>query len=231
MPFVNNMSGKFGFGHPTVNTRGSARFNVTGTGESSQYLQIAMTAIGTSTATVEFWYYPTLSNLAFQRIVSTTTIGRATGDFVIWQTGSALAAGDGLSEINSSVNPSLNAWNHVAWVGTSGTSQEFFLNGSRVGTGGSYNLPDTTFYIGGRQISTGFFVGYLSNFRYVRNTAVYSGTTYTVPTEPLYPITGTELLLNTPYGANYLQDNSPNNYAIITHGIPVPPQSVTLNPF
>jgi hypothetical protein len=229
MPFINNVSGKFGFGHPTVTTRGSIKFNLPSQ-TTQQYLDVTVTAIGAATATVEFWFKTPTA--AFQRLVSTTTVSPAAGDFIMYFAGTGrFIAGNGTSGITASVDPSLSAWNHVAWVGTSGTSQELFLNGSRVGTGGSYNLNDSTFYIGGRQINLGFYMGYISNFRYVRGTAVYAGATYTVPTEPLRPIAGTELLLTTPYNYSYLEDRSPNNHVVNAHGVPDNPTADALNPF
>lgn len=228
MPFVNNISGKFGFGHPTSDRFGSIRFN----SASRQVLEFNMTAIGTSTATVEFWFNVDANNVA-QRLFSSTGINFASGDFAFRYTASAFIAGDGSAGITSSTLPAAGVWNHVAWVGVSGTSQSLYLNGSRVGTGSSYNFTDTTpgYVIGGRNIISEFFNGYISNFRYVRGTAVYSGTTYTVPTLPLQPIPGTELLLKTLYGPYFVQDYSPNGYNITLSGLGVNPTSSTVNPF
>ena len=232
MPFVNNMSGKFGFGHPTADRYGSIRFNSSDT----QYLDVTITAIGNSTATVEFWFNADAINLT-QRMVSTSTTSFIAGDFAFRFSGGALIVGDGTSPMTSSVTPSAGVWNHVAWVGTSGTSQELFLNGSRVGTDGVYNaalptgLNDTTWTFGGRNIGLESFNGYISGFRYVRGTALYSGSTYTVPDAPPYPIPGTELLLKTMYGNSFKQDTSPNVYNLASHGIPNGPSTSALNPF
>jgi hypothetical protein len=103
-----------------------------------------------------------------------------------------------------------------------------------VGTGASYNFVDTTagYFIGGRNIIAEFFNGYISNFRYVLGTAVYSGTSYTVPTSPLYPIAGTELFLKTLYGPYFAQDYSTNNYQLTNSGSGgTTSTSSTLNPF
>ena len=228
MPFVNNISGKFGFGHPTSDRFGSIRFN----SASRQVLEFNMTAIGTSTATVEFWFNVDANNVA-QRLFSSTGINLQFGDFAFHYTASAFIAGDGSSGITSSTLPSAGVWNHVAWVGVGGTSQSLYLNGSRVGTGSSYNFTDATpgYIIGGRNIISEFFNGYISNFRYVLGTAVYSGTTYTVPTLPLQPIPGTELLLKTLYGPYFAQDYSPNGYSITLGGLASSPTSSLLNPF
>jgi hypothetical protein len=226
MPFVNNISGKFGFGHPTSDRFGSVRFN----SAQKQNLEVAMTAIGTSTATVEFWFNADANNIA-QRLFTSTAISFSSGDFGFRYTGSNFVVGDGSAGITASTTPSAGVWNHVAWVGTSGTSQEIFLNGSRVGTGSSYNFTDAIpgYFIGGRNINTDYFNGYISNFRYVRGTAVYSGASYTVPTLPLQPIPGTELLLKTLYGPYFIQDYSPNGYTVLT--TTSKPTTSTVNPF
>jgi hypothetical protein len=226
MPFVNSVAGKFGFGRSTVDVRGSIQFIAA----QRQNLEIALTAIGTSTATVELWFNATANNTE-QRILSTTNTGFTTGDFGIRYTGSDFVVGDGSTGITSSTLPSAGVWNHVAWVGTSGTSQELFLNGSRVGTGAAYNFVDSMFYIGGRRLVSAYFDGYISNVRYVRGSALYTGATYTVPTEPLYAVTGTELLLKTMYGPYYAKDSSPNDYNVVARGTPSDPSSSILIPF
>lgn len=229
MPFVNNISGKFGFGHPTAYKPGSLQF----ISAQSQYLEVAATTIGTSTATIEFWFNAT--GTTNQRLVTTTTSTFVSTDFGIRYSGGSFIAGSGSvgSAVTASTTPLAGVWNHVAWVGVSGTSQSLYLNGSRVGTGGAYNLTDLTpiFFIGGRNITAEYFDGYISNFRYIRGTAVYSGASYTVPTGTLYSDTGTELLLQTLYGPNVTKDSSPNNYTIIYHGIPNDPVGSTTNPF
>jgi hypothetical protein len=228
MPFVNNISGKFGFGHPTSDRFGSIRFNAA----SRQVLEFNVTAIGSSTATVEFWFNADANNIA-QRLFTSTAVSLQAGDFAVRYTASAFIVGDGAAGITSSTLPSAGVWNHVAWVGTSGTSQSIYLNGSRVGTGSTYNFIDNIagYFIGGRNINTEFFNGYISNFRYVRGVAVYSGSTYTVPTLPLQPIPGTEILLKTLYGPYFAQDYSPNGYSVALSGLASNPSTNILNPF
>ena len=60
------------------------------------------------------------------------------------------------------------------------------------------------------------YYGYISNLR-IGNTAVYSGTSYTVPTAQLTAITGTTLLASQ---SNRFVDNSPNNLALTVNGTP-----------
>lgn len=216
MPFVNAISGRFGFGRSTKpgNINGSIRF-----GGSPQYLQTPATlvAIGTSTATVELWFYAD-SSAGDQRIATTSVTAFAANDFAIRYASGSLVIGGGTSGITSSTAATAGAWHHVAWVGTGGTSQEIFLDGNRVGTGGAYNFTDTQFTFGGRRLGDEYFIGNISNFRYVRNTAVYSGATYTVPVKALTAISGTEVLLKTIQGSSVKADSSPNDYQLIDGG-------------
>jgi hypothetical protein len=98
----------------------------------------------------------------------------------------------------------LNQWFHVALVrsGSSTNNCSCYLNGIRVGqftaVGTDVNATSNVLDIG-RYYSgyNNFYLnGYVSNARYVVGTAVYSGTTYTVPTAPLTAITNTQLLLS-----------------------------------
>ncbi len=89
-----------------------------------------------------------------------------------------------------------NCWNHLALV-RSGTSLYIYVNGAKVGT--KDNI--TTSYFSGQSDEFGIgyianpILGYICDARIVTS-AVYSGSTYTVPTAPLTAITNTKLLLN-----------------------------------
>jgi hypothetical protein len=74
----------------------------------------------------------------------------------------------------------------------------------------------------------GYFTGRMSNFRIVSGTALYTGSTITIPIAPLSAIGGTQLLLNTPNDANFLKDSSTNNFTITNNGSAT---SSSLNPF
>jgi hypothetical protein len=68
----------------------------------------------------------------------------------------------------------------------------------------------------------------MSNFRIVSGTALYTGSTITVPTAPLSAISGTQLLLTTTNDANFLKDSSTNNFTVTNNGSVT---SSSLNPF
>jgi hypothetical protein len=119
-------------------------------------------------------------------------------------------------------NINYNAWNHVA-VCRSGTSLKLYSNGSLIHTetGGDWDYGTGDAYSNiGRWNTTGDVLnGYISNFR-VKNSALYTGSTYTVPTEDFTSDAGTTLLV----GAGALIDNV-TPYGVVMYGV------VTSEPF
>jgi len=116
----------------------------------------------------------------------------------------------------------LNTWYHVACV-RNGNDVYLYVNGTQVNstTAFSRTLQDSTVTpkIGAAVLFTGFnyfwyFPGYISNFRVVKGTAVYT-TAFTPPTTPLTAITNTSLLC---LQDNRFKDNSTNAFAITVNG-------------
>ena len=164
---------------------------------SGDYLSAADSADWTlgDTFTIEAWIYPTVLN-AYNTIIEQN---ESSGFYY-----SALASGamqfykgvGGAVQVDSAAVLVKNQWNHVAFVVSSGTGYHY-INGSRSGSSGSIDITDISDGIQiGQQGSSHPYTGYISNLRIVKGTAVYSGTTYTVPTAPLTAITNTKLLLN-----------------------------------
>jgi len=94
-----------------------------------------------------------------------------------------------------------NSWTHFAIVRSSNVTK-LYANGSLVTSiGSSGSITDNTNYTGlyvavGGYYSTAYLMtGYVSNFRVVKGTAVYTSN-FTPPTAPLTAITNTSLLLN-----------------------------------
>ena len=114
----------------------------------------------------------------------------------------------------------LNRWYHIAVV-KSGTTFTLYINGTSAGTGTSSAIvsQNKSLEIGGQ--STFGFAGYLSNFRVVNGTAVYTAN-FTPSTTPLTAISGTSLLT---CADNRFIDNSTNNFTITVNG------NITVNPF
>jgi len=126
------------------------------------------------------------------------------------------AAQWGISGTNSTSLATVNAWTHVALVRSSQTFR-LYINGvldtTLPATTVSLNTFDT-FNIGRTQDGTvPDFDGYISNFRYVKNTALYTAA-FTPPTQ-LLNITNTQLLTcNSPA----IVDQSTNAFVITANG-------------
>ena len=123
----------------------------------------------------------------------------------------------GQTAITLDTSTLVDQWSHWAFVQQSGVGQSLYVNGNRckllanVFTADpSETTPATyTFNIGYRNTPMFF-----SNIRLVKGYALYTGTTYTVPTSPLTAIPGTAYLLNaTTRGP--VKDTSPNNQRVI----------------
>jgi hypothetical protein len=127
------------------------------------------------------------------------------------------------ANIVSSNAISLNTWYHIA-ITRSGSTTRMFINGSIVSTStASYTITDATVYpntIGNRVPSAPSanypFYGYISNFRIVKGTAVYTSA-FTPSTTPLTVISGTALLT---CADNRFIDDSANNFIITANGTP-----------
>lgn len=113
-------------------------------------------------------------------------------------------------------------WNHMAVV-REGNTVSLYLNGERVSTSGfTASLGDINqpFIVGDTGEGMSYFTGLIAGIRVVTGTALYSGSTYTIPTTLPTAVTGTQLLLN--FGATAVPSivtwyNYPN-WAIINEG-------------
>lgn len=204
-------------------TSGSLLLNGT-----NQYLNIASNtafSFGTSDFTIETWIYP--NNLSgrlwfFDSNTDNVDLNGSGGIFYY---------NSGLYSSSTNTVISVGAWRHIALVRASGTVT-LYVNGSSVMSqnGIGYNSSSNRAIEIGYSSSqgNGYFNGRMSNFRIVKGTALYSGSTITVPTSPLTVISGTQLLLNTTNDSNFLKDNSTNNFTVTNNGTIT---SSALNPF
>ncbi len=108
-----------------------------------------------------------------------------------------------------------NSWSHVAWV-YDGANINIYVNGVRVLTSAvtitEYNHP---ILIGGVVGHSEWFQGNIRDFRILKGTALYTGTTLTPPTEPLTDITNTSFLT---CQSPYIVDGSTNAHDITVNG-------------
>jgi hypothetical protein len=191
--FLDSSSNNFTITRNGNTTQGTfTPFSQTGWGNyiagTSDYIKVASNAaygVGTGNFTLEAFFYVrtlgtvkpfTLGNVSSEPIAVTFTATNIRIDIA----GST-------SIINVAQTIPLNSWNHIAFVrsGTGSGQVALYLNGSRITTGtSSGSISASDFQYGGIDWTGGFgLVGHYSNVRY-SNTARYSGTTYTVPTEP-----------------------------------------------
>jgi hypothetical protein len=171
---------------------------------------------GGSAWTVEFWFNPA-SLSGTQEVVSKSP------GFQVYIYSSvitvALSSNNTLTYFaNSSFGtPVVNAWNHVAIVFT-GSAYYAYLNGIGTLIASSTTAVNTTGATWGFGGSTyGSFygaAGYISNFRLVNGTAIYTSN-FVPPVTPLTAVAGTSLLT---LQNSTLIDNSINNYTITKAG-------------
>ena len=191
---------------------GSARF--VRTYPNGQYLSTNVTAPGTDSITYEWWFYQTTSTGA-QGMLQTRTntvdgdgidVGVYEGAISITTSGTVLFSG-------GSIN--INTWYHIALVRTGTTTFSVYLNGTSLGTFEKTGLTGTELSIGRKSASgyNEFFDGYITNFRYVKGTAVYTENFVPLPS-PLAAISGTELLLLENNSAGLLTDSSVHSVVV-----------------
>jgi len=188
---------------------GSGYFD--GSGDYLQSGNEASLAIGTDNFTIELWAnrLSGTNNGLFQ--LGTTAGGFRQND--VNNLALAFASG-GLTYYanNNTYAPSVtvnsNSWNHLALV-RSGTTTTLYFNGVSVSSiTDSTNYTGTYLVVGGYYDTTYVWNGYISNFRIVKGTAVYTAN-FTPPTAPVTAITNTQLLLNYTNGAIF--DNAMMN--------------------
>ena len=150
--------------------------------------------IGTNDFTIEYWVYPI--DFAAVRLMLDRRLGSSGEDIVLNHNtdGTIRFYANSGNRITSSAI-SAGAWTHIALVRDSGTTK-MYING--VADSETYsdstNYTGAQVYIGKHYNSTSYdFYGYISNYREVVGTAVYT-TNFTVPTSKLTAVTNTKLL-------------------------------------
>jgi len=191
---------------------------------------------GSGAFTIEMWFFITgnsATNTDGNRDATLfsafPTSGSLTTDYSFSISGNATTTGTGLgfTARNSGAAQSItytgtitqNSWHHVAVV-KSGNTATLYLDGAQVAQNTSFtntvNTNGNTIRLCGLQF-TGYanlYTGYISNARVTKGGALYSGSTYTVPTTPLTisVSAGTVSLLISQ--SNRFIDNSVNNFSV-----------------
>lgn len=158
--------------------------------------------IGTSSFTISFWFYcpaqVQTNGTLFASNASVTYTNAILSQFSSTAaTTLELAMGGSIIKTGIAVVP--NQWNFVVIQRTAPSTMQMWVNGSEVTgvTASSANLTDNDWRVAYWFTGAHALTGYISNFRIVKGTALYSGSTITVPTAPLGSTgSDTSLLLN-----------------------------------
>ena len=195
---------------------------------SSQYITVPNNTafdFGSGLFTIEAWIYPT-SFAAQTLIVDKTPNSASYGSFELRvnTNGTLLvyvsSSGSGWDfNFTTSSAVSLNTWNHIALTRTTAGLFTLWINGVS-GATYSWNFSiwnsSHAVAIGAYGNGANPFTGYISNFRIINGTALYT-TTFTPQVTPFTAITNTSLL--TLQNSTFI-DNSSNSFAITLGGTP-----------
>jgi hypothetical protein len=207
---------------PSDDFSGSGSFNVTASNQTYQIPVNSAFTYGTGDFTVEWYSYQTGTS-GVQGIWRNST-GDATNSIGFWtitQSGGRLVVtlGNGVTSntIQSNAVITTNSWKHYAFV-RNGTLFKLYVDGvAQTQTiTSSISIPAQ---VGIMQIGNagGNYSGFITNFRIVKGTAVYTSD-FTPPTTTLTAISGTSLLLKFSSAALLTKDDSPFNHTITNTG-------------
>jgi len=186
----------------------------------SQYLSIPSNAafqFDTGDWTIETWFY--LNSTSGSVIIDMRNgITLNAGPMILVSTNLVYNVAN-TNTITGTTTLSTGIWYHVAVVKSSG-STKMYLNGIQEGS--TYS-DSNTYVLNGPVIgkysgsgATAYFGGYMTNFRIVKGTAVYTAA-FSLPL-PLTVITNTSLLLLVNSDANKIVDSSLNNFTVTNNG-------------
>lgn len=170
---------------------------------------------GTGDFTMEAWVYKSGSGSMAVVDSNTSGSGGGTFGFSIQDTTISGYQTNVLAYTFTATVP-LNTWTHIAFTRTGG-NLTCYVNGTSVGSqANSANFTSSNAIIIGRNAGSGTeqWLGYISNLRIVKGTAVYTGN-FAPPAAPLAAVSGTSLLT---CQANRLIDASTNNFTITKNG-------------
>lgn len=183
---------------------------------SGDYLTVASIGTITGDFTYECWIYPTSTAALFLPAqFGSETTGRFYAAINTSRTINLEYFGVGTITL-SNATVTANTWNHFA-ITRSGSTMYGFINGALAGsttsiTGTIGNAGST--FIGASSAGTAPITGFISNFRVIAGTALYTAA-FTPPTTPLLATTQTRLLT---CNNNGFIDQGAGNYTITRNG-------------
>jgi len=154
---------------------GSGYFDGTG-----DYLTVPTAAgfqFGTGDFTVEMWAYLSSSSTQHGLLASNTTgagywASLVFGNIIYWQSQNGAT-----NLLSLTYTPYYNQWTHIAFVRSSGTTK-LYLNGVQVASAAdttNYTMASGTVDTGRDLDNTAYALGYITDVRVVKGTAVYTG--------------------------------------------------------
>jgi hypothetical protein len=224
--------------NPSIVTPTSYSGYFDGTGDYLTTPSSATCSFGTSSLTIEGWFYLTSASSEKQLFRNGLTWPTNVWTLVYNHSFAAnklcvIASNYSQSTylIASANSLTLNTWNHIAVV-RNVNSWQIYINGVADGSSATWSgsvdggSSSALFGVGGDStVTSGLtWIGNISNFRAVNGTAVYTSN-FTPSTSPLTAISGTQLL--TCQSPTFI-DNSTNNFTISAFGNSQPTQQ---NPF
>jgi hypothetical protein len=187
---------------------------------SNQYLTVTPPTFGTGDFTIEGWFYFTSIGSTVQLFDGSPNGGSSAPLSPIMNTNGGVFClyANGAYRITGTTTIIASRWYHIALVRISG-STILYVNGVQEGSTfadtTSYASATNSLYIGrNASASNSFFPGYISNFRIVSGTGVYT-TTFNPPITALTAVTNTKLL--TAQSATIV-DNSASPLTITNNG-------------
>jgi len=236
--FLDSSTNNFTITRNGNTTQGSfSPFSQTGWGNyfdgTGDYLTVADNAaleMGSSNFTIECWFYPL--SLPADALIADFGSQGAQGSLIPFYCSSSnvvyyISSGGGTWNIASGVSFGgtlrIGQWHHLALVRSGSTFTPYFngVAGTTTTNASAINDAAVNKFIGSATTGTAAVNGYISNFRVVKGTAVYTAN-FTPPTTPLTAITNTSLLT---CQANRFLDASSNAFAITRNG------DVSVQPF
>jgi len=167
--------------------------------------------VGTNNFTIEMWFFPT--STADQMLFE----GPSNLGFQFYIISGVLSFGHNGAVVNYTLPSSFyNSWHHLCVVreGTGSNQVSLYVDGIRQAQGTlTTNITTTGFQVS--RTSQYLVFGYISNLRVVKNSAVYTGAAFTIPTAPLTAIANTSLLI---CQSNGFRDASTNNFPLTIAG-------------
>jgi len=174
---------------------------------SGDYLALPTQAgqIGTGDFTLECWYRSNTSTASTHCPIIANYENNSNGSWALKASSSNDQCvqfayyNNGWFDLTTTKNITADmAWHHVA-VTRQGTTLRLYVDGALIN---SWTVSATlggngyTVQLGRIANDNAFMNGYMSDARLVTGTALYTGSTYTVPTAPLTSIVGTKFLVN-----------------------------------